>query len=294
MKSFKSFILEMKKKGEKEPPSIPHPIHFKHISSEEMDKKHQTPDPIHFKHIPSKNKQKKLDENASKHDSEYETNFLDKNNNEHLCNKESILDSSDQISARLRSEHPDVSKEHRGILNYYTDSSSELNNSLLNKNSVSPAAAEVHQKTASILDKIIKKHPIHSELNTYSGVGFDPRDHLDEKGTMHSPAFISTTHDPRTAEHFSQSKFVDRARGGGDSNEARHIIHFHLKPGDPATHIGTLSYYPTEHETLIGRGVKLEHLGTTEYDDSAFGKTVHGRTHGKVIIHHMRIHRPEE
>lgn len=280
MKSFKTFISETKKE-EKKSSDIPHPIHFKHIPSEED--KHQTPHPIHFKHIPSK-EDKKLDEffNWFKSKKPKETPYslnssLPSLNEFKKQNLNSKLGSTpSDISDKLHSDNSDIENTSVKTLRAYSgDKSYEMNKHLVESKGI---VHNDHMSLAGGIDRAIQQNKIKRDLHTYSGVAFDPRKHLDENGRMRSPAYISSSHDPNVAHAFASSKT--------SINHEKHIIHFHLKSGDPAVHLGKHSNFPDEYETVVGRGAVLQHHGTTEYQDKKNGQ--------KYIIHHMTIHRTPE
>lgn len=273
MKSFKSFILENKEEEEKKH-SIPHPIHFKHIPSEEHDKKHETPHPIHFKYIPSKEKEKKLEEgifnwfkSKPKKSSPPISNFLNENLNSELGSNPK------EITKKLHSDQSQIDSSSKNALKKYSgDGSYEMNHHLIASGGI---VHKDHESIADGIDQAIQKNKIKRELHTYSGVKFDPRSLLNKDGRMRSSAYISSTHDPKIAYDFASVK----------PGTVKHIIHFHLKPDDPAVHVGDHSIYKSEHETIIGRGAVLQHHGSTEYED---------KVGIKYIVHHMTVHRTPE
>lgn len=255
MKKFKEF-LKLKKKvleNKKKIPSIPVPIHFKH-----------------------KKKKKLSEDTAVKTKTHYD--WLEKNDNEHLSPK----NDPKQISHILSKDHK-VTKEQKRQIYDHTLDSSDLNGHLLETDN-KPDHPE-HKEKAEHLDKAIDSHPLPRELHTYSGLGFDPHKHMNEDGKMRSPAYISTTHDKKMALSFADK----RDEGGGEYDHRRsdggvkHIMHLHLRPGDPALHIEKYTHHDGEHETLIKRGVTLQHHGHEDYPSAHGGATV--RVHRMSIAH---------
>ncbi|CAB4171119.1 ADP ribosyltransferase [uncultured Caudovirales phage] len=258
MKTFKQFAKQ--KKQEEGTGVIPVPIHFKFVEPVEVEGpkvKGLIPAPIHFKHVQSK---KKLDE-AAKPATGYKA-WLKTDDNTKLGK------SHEAISNKLHKSNA-FTPEHDSSIRHYTGSkgasgkgwaSTNMNKNLIkNKGKI---IAKTHQKHVKGLDSAIKNNPIQHDLNAYSGTSFDPRKHLDKKGQMHSPAYISASHSKTVAHSFSQN-----ATEGKGSYEPRHIIHFDLKKGDPATHVSHLSDHTGEHETVIGRNTKLQYHGTESHYD---------------------------
>lgn len=210
------------------------------------------PEPIHFKYINNTS----LFEGVGpiNHHSKW---FKTKDNTHIGRTLESI---SKKISA-----HHDLPEDESNSIDKYTSYSRNLNKGLLRKQ-----ISKTAKKTRDRLNKIISKYPLKHELHSYSGVSFDPRKHV-KKGIMHSPAFMSATHDKYVAHSYAE----DYTKKSGNM----HIIHFHLKKGDKALHVNKYSHFPEEHETLIAPS-KLKYHGTDSYklhDDNS------------VHIHHMSI-----
>lgn len=225
---------------------VPEPIHFKHTRSATPDG--TIPDPIHFKHT-----KKKL-----KEESESLLSWINRNDNRHLGN------TSSTVLKKLTAGH-DLSSEERNEIHGYTKSSRLLNRGLIEGRKLNSQ----QQKSVQHIDAAIDRNPIKHELHTYSGLSFDPTQHMDDKGKLRSPAYISTSHDKDIAHGFISS-----------TSKTYHIAHIHLKPGDPATHIAPYSDSPMEDETIIKRGTTLQHHGHTDHPD-ADGNTIR--------VHHMTV-----
>lgn len=131
--------------------------------------------------------------------------------------------------------------------------------------------------TEAGLESAIKNNPIQHEVHSFSGVSFNPMDHVDKNGRMKSPAYISTSHDKYVAFEYSHPTPQDR--------NTSHVMQFHLKPGDPATHVEKETTKPGEYETVIGKGVTLKHIKTETYH-SAPGEQPH-----TYHVHHFEIER---
>lgn len=247
MKTFNQFVKEKDGTG-----IIPLPIHFKYIPSIDVENtkgKGFIPTPIHFKNVQPK---KKLDE-AAKPATGYKA-WLNTDDNAKLGK------GSEAISNKLHKSNAFTPEHESSIRDYTSSGSTNMNKNLIkNKGKI---IAKTHQKRVKGLDAAISSNPIQHDVHTYSGTSFDPRNHLDKKGQMLTPAYISTTHDKNVAHSFAQG--ATESKG---SYAPRHIIHFDLKKGDLATHVSHLSDHNGEHETVIGRNTKLQYHGTESHYD---------------------------
>jgi hypothetical protein len=258
IKTFKDFISENKKESKKG--VIPAPIHFKHHKKKQK-KSSNIPAPIHFKHH---NKDKKnLQETFYKHPWISSTEDA----NDHLG------DDSEEISNTLASHRTSEFSDHEiHSIKKYTEDSSEINDRLLKGYKLNPD----HEKIKSGLESAIKRNPIKAPTHLYSGVNFDPRDHIDhDKRTLHSPSFISVTHDPETAYSFAQNHHKS-------GKITKHIMHIHAMSGDPIVHVNDMSKHPGEHESIINAGVNLNYIGSELHQ----GPT---SKHFNVHVHHFAI-----
>lgn len=272
MKKFKQFINTIKK----QPPIIPAAIHFKHIPTPKI--KTQTPTPIHFKHV-------KEDVQTDKPIVGHINDWHAINDNDHLTKQIPESDEhKDEIAEKLKHGQQDIPSRDARRINQYTSNwggkggllaSYQLNNKLINGGKISGN----YQNTINSLDNTINNNRIQYPVSLYSGVGFDPENHIDENGQMQSPAYISATHSRSISRGFAADE-SDRDTNAPLTN-IRHIIQFHLNPNDPAMHISHLSDSPREYETLIGRDQTLQHHGTSDYEHPE---------HKKIYrIHHMSI-----
>jgi hypothetical protein len=275
MKTFKQHTKE--KKQEVGSGTIPAPIHFKHFADIDIGTG-VIPAAIHFKHI-HKKKKDKLDEAKKKGPDHFQQWMNDTSDNEHLSKLGSNDKRDAEISKKLHSTNK-FSANHEDAIRGYTNDSEggEPGSQTINKPLISGKFSnKTHQKNveahAKQLDSAIDKNKIKHDVHVYSGTSFDPMKHMDEKGRLHSPAYISATHSKPVAGGYAQS--------GGEGYGMRHIMHIHLKKGDPATHVSHLSDFDDEHETLIKRGTTLQHHGHEDHYNS--------HSESWYRIHHMTI-----
>lgn len=261
MKSFRTFLKDKKQKI----PKIPSAIHFRdHVFNAKVNEAVGDVGPLR--------------------------DYIRRNNNDHLHKKPGFLKGifskpksskdikigseeykgrMDDIADKLSARNNFNLEQKEAIEKYSGNGSKKINDALIKGKKLS----EYHEDTVNHLDEAIKNNPLKHEVVTHSGVSFDPRRFLNEKGQMHSPSYLSTSHDMLVAHNFA-------THSGTDENGYRHIVRLHLKPGDPATHISQNSINSHENETIIRRGVNLQHHGTEE------GHSPNG---DKFIIHHMSI-----
>lgn len=260
MKTFKQHTKE--KKQEVGSGTIPAPIHFKHFADIDIGTG-VIPAAIHFKHI-HKKKKEKLDE--AKKANPFHKWIDDTSDNEHLSTLGNSNSRHDEISKKLHSTNKFTANHLHAITGYTDDSEGgEPGSQTINKPLISGKFSnKTHQKNvethAKQLDTAIDKNRIQHDVHVYSGTSFDPMKHMDEKGRLHSPAYISATHSRPVAAGYAQS--------GGQGYNMRHIMHIHVKKGDPATHVSRASQFGGEHETLIKRGTTLQHHGYEDHGDS--------------------------
>jgi hypothetical protein len=210
--------------------AIPSAIHFKHVES-----RGRTPSPIHFKNTKGLNEAK-----VGNYDRWKSTNENGKLGNTNRT-----------VRAKLTKGHG-LSDDEKESIRQYTTTSRSLNNNLIRGDELGPK----HKRIADHIDAAIDKHPMQHAVHVYSGVGFDPMEHTDENGRMLSPAYISASHSKEEAHAFTVPH-----------KGVHHIVRVSLQPGDPAIHISPYSDNPHEDETVIKRGVTLQHNGHEDHID---------------------------
>ena len=207
---------------------IPAPIHFRHVGDGKSD-------------IPEENIQE-----------EHIDSWLRHNDNNHIPRRTPIED----VLGSAENLNPD---EKRNI-NQYTRSSRKLNIGLINGR-----LHENQEKHAKHLDNAIDKNKIKERVHVYSGIGFDPTKHMNEKGQLHSPAYISTSHDKSVANRFATP----------NDDCIHHIMHLYLPKGSPAMHIPEHVSGLSEKEVLVKRGATLQHDGHSDYEHATRKYRIH-------------------
>ena len=199
-------------------------------------------------------------------DSDLTNDWHKENDNEHLG------ETSKAISKKLVSFKPIYNSDQHKAIARYIGYSNEVNNALIHKQHIGEHGAHIieHLQEAT-------QHPIGHEVHVYSGLGFDPSEHINkEHNTLHLPAFTSMTHAKKVATHF--------ANLWPDKKVNKHILHIHLKPTDKALHVSHLSKIPSEHETILPHGttLKVNPEPTTYVNKNKTGTHV-----WHAIVHHQ-------
>jgi len=120
------------------------------------------------------------------------------------------------------------------------------------------------------LDAALHRNKLESPLVSYSGIGWNPHDRMDNEGVVHLPAYTSTTLAKSIAYNFAKSNKLDK-------DNPLHILRIKHHAGDsgfytkddPAT-----TYYEGEREFIIPRNtkIKVNKVPTTYVDN---GTPVH-------------------
>ena len=109
----------------------------------------------------------------------------------------------------------------------------------------------------------IMKHakPLGKKMTLYHGSTHDfGAAAKKNKGILHSPAHLSTSHDHKVASEFA-------GQSGG-----RHIVAIHAKKKDKAVYLDGKTKNKGENETVVPAGTKLKHIKSHKTSD---GHTVH-------------------
>lgn len=288
MKKFNEFIVSTKINV------VPEPIHFKRrgLIGKPYEDAAVVPGAIHFKYVlPNTKISEDTDpvQFAAKHKDVdkamgHEDTWFGKPG--HAKNIAKHINLSKQLHGLQKKAGIKLTKEHKKHIGFYTEGedygpSLQINHRRIDnykkKKPPQHGIPEYYAKVDSTIHSLAK-NPIGKAHSVYSGVGFNPQTLVNKSktGTMHSPAHISTTHDPGTAKSFAETN------AGGNT---LHIMHVKLKPEDKAFHIGDHSAQEHEHETVIPGGTTFRHLGTTSHKDK-YGS--------KYKIHHFEIAHQED
>ena len=256
MERFKNFFTKDKNNG-----IVPNYVHGKHASLKDFINESD-------EHIGIENYEHKNKEFVS---AEHMDNTLGAHYDKHVA------------------EHPDV--KH---VKAYTDES-EINNRLLAQHNYGGKLRPEHEEMAAGLDRILASKPSAQEHHTYSGLGYDPRRHVDESGHMYSPGYTSSSPDVNVAKRFAKdinNKTGDRAFSNNKDTSTKHILKIKIPKGSThGLYINGSSKFgrgvakaglDDEKEMLLKRNIKYKVNPTPTIIKNGEGKVTH-------MIHHADI-----
>lgn len=243
MKSFKQFIKPVKPKMNSG--YFPVVVHGSHAKDDEKISKVKSgyfPVVVHGSH--STKKTIKEEEQISTYDV-LKQRSLDKDGQKDLKN------------------HYDYIKNHKrnGAILRYTEGSSSLNKGLIKGGKLSKSHEDLKNRIDSVLNDA---PPIHRDTTVFSGLGFDPRQHMDENNYLTCRAYLSSSVSGRTAHSFAHHLDDDGnnviygdAISGTPVNT--HTLQIHLPEGSKhGAYIEHISAIPSEKEFLFNRDTKFK------------------------------------
>lgn len=295
---------------------IPSPIHFKHVDSNGRDNKTKLDEAVDIKPSGFINQY----EWAEKNDNEHLISHLPEHIKNGRKNFNPAVSEALGVLHKLKYSNEDdiegTSQEAKSLYAYTgTEISRPLNKSLIDAHvagkSLADHLADVREKIDRGYDhinkirkdrdddmiahhekisRIAKNNVLKTSMHVYSGVGFDPQEHIDENNFLHSPAHISTTHDKGVAMNFANKR---RYSGAAGYDDPVHVIHIYMKPGERAINMHSISSFPEEHEFLLPAGTTLKHHGITTIPEGNIDHRGDKSNAAPVHIHHMSIHHQE-
>lgn len=243
MKSFKQFIKPVKPKMNSG--YFPVVVHGSHAKDDEKISKVKSgyfPVVVHGSH--STKKTIKEEEQISTYDV-LKQRSLDKDGQKDLKN------------------HYDYIKNHKrnGAILRYTEGSSSLNKGLIKGGKLSESHEDLKNRIDSVLNDA---PPIHRDTTVFSGLGFDPRQHMDKNNHLTSRAYLSSSVSGRTAHSFAH--YLDNDGNNviyGDAISGTpvntHTLQIHLPKGsNHGAYIEHISAIPSEKEFLFNRDTKFK------------------------------------
>lgn len=172
-------------------------------------------------------------------------------------------DKNDDIDFFKQHEPKDISSDEYHAIKNYTDNSKDINRSLWNKTAGgSKIITDIHSG-------LKKAPPAQNDFHVYTGVNPNKNE---LKGSIHVPAFTSTSTNPYVAADFVNpdkkrhtTEILTDHRGNSVEHTVHHVIKIHVKKGQQVGgYIPELSHYNTEKEFLINNGHTLHFTGKHE------------------------------
>jgi hypothetical protein len=174
-----------------------------------------------------------------------------------------IAPSIDTTQDYLHEKHPYAETPHPHEVYAYTAGSRYLNKTLWQHykrgddpgSHVHPPVGDIHD--LGLLDHAVGHHKLGTDLHVFRGIGSDA-DHPwekaseDPKNRLHMPAYTSTSISKSAAWIFTDHLKDSQGKW------ANHMLHLHLKSGQPGLFIGQYSKYHTEGEFLLPRHTTIQ------------------------------------
>lgn len=288
MERFKKFITKDKKANDGVMPNYVHGKHAENITKS-VKNDGVFPNYVHGNHAAEKKEIKETREVAAEPKQHKTLDEYGKSNKEFRNPEHMDKELGKHYDTHIET-HPEVAHVER-----YTSSSRRLNRGLLAHHKGEAELPDEFKEHSNGLSKVVSSIPAPKEFHTYSGLGFDPRRHVNEKGHLHSPAFLSSSPDINIAGKFS--KEVNNKTGAVDYDEdsTQHILKVKI-PKD-STHGAYVngssslgrrgrSHGEGEKEFIIDKAktFKIDPNPTSIKDKS--GRITH-------MIHHATIHEGE-
>ena len=187
----------------------------------------------------------------------------------------------------LRNSHKVVDAQAAHVIKKYTGHSASVNKHLIAPKVLSFLGQD-HSRHAHLMSEAIQRHakPLRHDVHVYSGLGnHDPSKDFDRTGTVHLPAFTSTSLNPTVALAFGPDK---------PKKQVTHILHFHLPKGyKKSLYVAGHSAVKDEREMLLDKGQKWQLTGVkkskmkVEYGHNIRGEKDH---HREVHVWSLRPH----
>lgn len=158
--------------------------------------------------------------------------------------------------------HPDID-----FVTSYTSSSKILNDKLIKNKYAGPWGRldPGSKMRAEKIDNVLNDAPpLHKSIRVFTGLGFDPRRHMDENNHLESSAFLSTSADGTVAHQFTRPLEANGDPHKYDPNNPDRETHHHVlqidlpKGSQHGAHVQSVSKHPSEYEYLLKRNTKLK------------------------------------
>lgn len=184
-----------------------------------------------YRGIDGKGKVEALAEELHSH---YEPLFDNHEMTDHVI---SYTSGSKVLNAHLIADHKGELEDYDTLSNYEKEKRDILNN------------------RSNAISKVITLRTSPKDFNTYSGIGFNPLHHMKEDGTLHSPAFLSSSIQAGTAFNFS--KPIRKDPNDPQSETEHHILEIPVKKGS------TKGAYVDSHSNQAGEKEFIHDKGQT-------------------------------
>ena len=203
--------------------------------------------PVHGKHAKTKKPMKKSLKES--HDISTHT-WYQHGDNDHLGNSIHEVDAKLHHNDQKWLDHGPTFHKH---MQHYTEDSSSLNTPLIHHARDGKALYADKHDAINHLQNHLHSHSLDHDLHVYHGTyswhpGNEASKHPERKVKL--PTFVSSSINKETAHGFASRD--DYGEGDDIPASKRHVLHIHLKKGDPGMYIGRRSSVAkNEHEYVI-------------------------------------------
>jgi hypothetical protein len=177
------------------------------------------------------------------------------------------------------SEHSDVNH-----VTAYSNGSKVLNKALIDGKELS----DHHKERVSGIDRALQDAPpLNRDITVFSGLGFDPRKHMDENNIITNRAYTSTSTKGPIAYGFAAHLDDDGKPTGGMGGKTvnTHTLKIDLPKGSShGAYVDHVSMHPGENEFLLKKGIKIKIDRTEARKEELNGaEVVHHTHHGQIV-----------
>lgn len=176
-------------------------------------------------------------------------------------------------------KHYSFGDEAHKAIQTYTGRSNSINGQLWNQSQVKTdyplSQSKGHERTIENLDKVLNTHKTPHELTVWSKSAHDPRKLADSSGSLHHPAFMSTSIQRSVAKNLAWNHTTD-----GEGISHHHIYKITVPEGSHGAYVDHHSAMSSQKEFILPRGSNFQYHKTEE---QPFGKDRYHYHHVSLI-----------
>jgi len=138
------------------------------------------------------------------------------------------------------------------------------------------------------MDTAMDKTSVPRDMHVWSGINYDPREHMNSEGIVHHPGYMSTSTRNGTAFSFSKSK--------NEKSLDKHVMKIKVPKGHKGIYIPGSQGHMYERELILPRGMNLKHIKTKTIESDNKGARPwelsdmdHHDKKYTFHIHHMEV-----
>jgi hypothetical protein len=171
-------------------------------------------------------------------------------NREQALQEKKLIDNTDYNKTYInRKTHENV--DLRDLMHLYTEGNSRFLNSALRDHHLDGITPpdDIEPFHVPTFDSIISDNRLPNNTTVYSGIHFNPNDHMGQIAFV--PSYMSASLSPHVAKDFGT--FYEN-----NGNSVRHILRLHLPNGHPGYYVDPMSACAGQCEIILPRGMKIK------------------------------------